>query len=69
MTNDADAEERLDTMALLAAADPADMLRQVASSAAQVRAAVRATQEADLTEIIAAGRPRAARFPIGLPRP
>src|SRR5437867_9594701 len=54
-----DAQERLDTMALLAAADPADMLRQVASSAAQVRAAVRATQEADLTEIIAAGRPRA----------
>src|SRR5256886_15297178 len=54
-----DAQERLDTVALLAAADPADMLRQVASSAAQVRAAVRATQEADLTEIIAAGRPRA----------
>ena len=54
-----DAQERLDTMALLAAADPEDMLRQVASSAAQVRAAVRATQEADLTEIIAAGRPRA----------
>jgi glucose/mannose-6-phosphate isomerase len=54
-----DAEERLDTMALLTAADPADMLRQVASSAAQVRTAVRATQEADLDEIIAAGRPRA----------
>jgi glucose/mannose-6-phosphate isomerase len=54
-----DAEERLDTMALLAAADPADVLRQVASSAAQVRTAVRATQEADLDEIIAAGRPRA----------
>ena len=51
-----DAQERLDTMALLAAADPADMLRQVASSAAQVRTAVRATQEADLGEIIAAGR-------------
>src|SRR5215472_15229757 len=54
-----DAQERLDTMALLAAADPADMLRQVASSAAQVRTAVRATQEADLDEIVAAGRPRA----------
>ena len=54
-----DAEERLDTMALLAGADPADMLRQVASSAAQVRTAVRATQEADLDEVIAAGRPRA----------
>jgi glucose/mannose-6-phosphate isomerase len=59
MTKDADAEERLDTMALLAAADPADMLRQVASSAAQVRSAVRATQEADLVEITDAGRPRA----------
>jgi len=54
-----DAQERLDTVALLAAADPADTLRQVASSAAQVRTAVRATQEADLDEIIAAGRPRA----------
>src|SRR5215467_14782192 len=54
-----DAQERLDTMALLAAADPSDMLRQVASSAAQVRTAVRATQDADLDEIIAAGRPRA----------
>ena len=59
MTVDADAEERLDTMALLAAADPADMLRQVASSAAQVRSAVRATHEAELDEIIDAGRPRA----------
>jgi glucose/mannose-6-phosphate isomerase len=54
-----DAEERLDTMALLAEADPGDMLRQVASSAAQVRSAVRATQEADLDELISAGRPRA----------
>ena len=54
-----DAQERLDTMALLAAADPSDMLRQVASSAAQVRTAVRATQDADLGEIIAGGRPRA----------
>ena len=59
MTVDADAEERLDNMAQLAAADPADMLRQVASSAAQVRSAVRATQEAGLDEIIDAGRPRA----------
>jgi glucose/mannose-6-phosphate isomerase len=54
-----DAEERLDTMALLAAADPSDMLRQVASAAAQVRTSVRATQETDLDEVIAAGRPRA----------
>ena len=54
-----DAEERLDTVALLAAADPADMLRQVASSAAQVRSAVRATEDADLDELTAVGRPRA----------
>jgi glucose/mannose-6-phosphate isomerase len=54
-----DAEERLDTMALLAAADPADMLRQIASSAAQVRSAVRATDDADLDELTEAGRPRA----------
>ena len=54
-----DAQERLDKTALLAEADPADMLRQVASSAAQVRTAVRATREADLDGIIAAGRPRA----------
>lgn len=54
-----DAEERLDTTALLTAADPGDILRQVASSAAQVRSAVRATQEADLGELISAGRPRA----------
>jgi glucose/mannose-6-phosphate isomerase len=54
-----DAEERLDAMALLSAADPADMLRQVASSAAQVRSAVRATEDADLDELTAVGRPRA----------
>ena len=54
-----DAEERLDSTALLSAADPADMLRQVASSAAQVRSAVRATQDADLDELTSAGRPRA----------
>jgi glucose/mannose-6-phosphate isomerase len=54
-----DAEERLDTMELLAAADPADMLRQVASSAAQVRSAVRATGDADLDELTATDRPRA----------
>ena len=54
-----DAEERLDTTALLTAAGPGDILRQLASSAAQVRSAVRATQEADLGELISAGRPRA----------
>jgi glucose/mannose-6-phosphate isomerase len=53
------AEERLDDPAVLEAADPAGMLRQVASSAAQVRTAVRTTLETDLGELIAAGRPRA----------
>lgn len=53
------AEERLDDQQLLETADPAGMLRQVASSAAQVRTAVRAAQEADLDALIAAGRPRA----------
>src|SRR5215471_3766519 len=35
------------------------MLRQVASSAAQVRSAVRATEDADLDELTEVGRPRA----------
>ena len=54
-----DAHERLDSPGRLAEADPADMLRQVASSAAQVRTAVLATQEVDLGQIADAGRPRA----------
>ena len=54
-----DAQDRLDSPDWLAEADPADMLRQVASSAAQVRTAVLATQEVDLGEVIDAGRPRA----------
>jgi len=54
-----DAQERLDSPGRLAEADPADMLRQVASSAAQVRTAVQATQEVDLGQITEAGRPRA----------
>jgi glucose/mannose-6-phosphate isomerase len=53
------AEERLDNVALIEAADPAGMLRQVASSAAQVREGARTAHEADLGELIAAGRPRA----------
>src|SRR5262252_9830350 len=53
------AAERLDDVALLEAADPSSMLRQVASAAAQVRAAVRAATEADLGELLAGGRPRA----------
>ena len=53
------AAERLDDVALLEAADPSSMLRQVASAAAQVRAAARAAAEADLDELLAGGRPRA----------
>jgi glucose/mannose-6-phosphate isomerase len=50
---------RLDDPAEIEAADPGDMLRQVASSAAQVRSALLATQETDFGELVAAGRPRA----------
>jgi glucose/mannose-6-phosphate isomerase len=53
------ARDRLDDVALIEAADPSSMLRQVASSAAQVREAARAAAEASLDEIIAGGRPRA----------
>ena len=53
------AQERLDNVALIEAADPASMLRQVASSAAQVREGAQVAHEADLGEIVAAGRPRA----------
>src|SRR5579859_210950 len=49
----------LDDAAGIEAADPGNMLRQVASSAAQVRSSLAATQEADLSELVAAGRPRA----------
>ena len=52
-------EERLDNVTLLEAADPGSMLRQVASSAAQVREGARVAEEADLGELIAGGRPRA----------
>jgi glucose/mannose-6-phosphate isomerase len=52
-------EWRLDDPAELEAADPGDMLRQVASSAAQVREALQATQETDFGDLLAAGRPRA----------
>ena len=53
------AADRLDDPELLAAADPAGMLRQVASSAAQVRTAVQLAGEADLGPVVAGGRPRA----------
>ena len=53
------AAERLDDVALLETADPSSMLRQVASSAAQVREAARSAAEASLGELTAGGRPRA----------
>ena len=53
------AAERLDDVALLETADPSSMLRQVASSAAQVREAARSAAEAGLDGLAAGGRPRA----------
>src|SRR5215467_11546535 len=52
------AAERLDDAALLETADPSGILRQVASAAAQVRAAARAASEADLGELVAGDRRR-----------
>ncbi len=52
-------QQRLDDAALVDAADPAGVLRQVASSAAQVRTAVRVAAETDLAAIAVDGRPRA----------
>lgn len=53
------AADRLDTPDVVEAADPAEMLRQVASSAAQVRTAVRACAETDLSAFTPDARPRA----------
>ncbi len=53
------AVDRLDTPDVIEAADPGDMLRQVASAAAQVRMAVRSCQEADLSAFTPDARPRA----------
>jgi glucose/mannose-6-phosphate isomerase len=52
-------EQRLDDEDLLEAADPGGMLRQVASSAAQVRSAWQVASDVDLDSVLAAGRPRA----------
>lgn len=43
------AADRLDSVPQLEAADPSGMLRHVASAAAQIRRALRATEEADLS--------------------
>ena len=53
------AADRLDEAELVEAADPGEMLRQVASSAAQVRSAVQTCSEVDLSPVTSAGRPRA----------
>jgi len=53
------AADRLDTPDVVEAADPADMLRQVASAAAQVRTALRSCAEADLSAFSPDARPRA----------
>jgi len=53
------AADRLDTPDVVEAADPGDMLRQVASAAAQVRTALRSCAETDLSAFTAEGRPRA----------
>jgi glucose/mannose-6-phosphate isomerase len=53
------AADRLDTPDVVEAADPGDMLRQVASSAAQVRTALRSCQETDLSAFTPDARPRA----------
>jgi glucose/mannose-6-phosphate isomerase len=53
------AADRLDDPELVQAGDPGGMLRQVASAAAQVRMALRAAQESDLTRLQPDFRPRA----------
>jgi glucose/mannose-6-phosphate isomerase len=52
-------EQRLDDVAALEAGDPSQMLRAVASSAAQIRMAVTASSEARLETVKELGRPRA----------
>ncbi|HEU5156255.1 MAG TPA: SIS domain-containing protein [Streptosporangiaceae bacterium] len=58
MTVEVDAA-RLDDVAALGAADPGDMLRQVAAAAAQIREAQFRTAEAGIGALAAGGRPRA----------
>jgi glucose/mannose-6-phosphate isomerase len=53
------AADRLDTPDVIETADPADMLRQVASAAAQVRTALRLCAETDLSAFAPDARPRA----------
>jgi len=53
------AADRLDTPDVIEAADPGDMLRQVASAAAEVRTALRSCAETDLSAFVPDARPRA----------
>ncbi|HLN68826.1 MAG TPA: SIS domain-containing protein [Streptosporangiaceae bacterium] len=53
------AADRLDTPDVIEAADPGDMLRQIASAAAAVRTALRSCQETDLSAFTPDARPRA----------
>ena len=53
------AADRLDTPDVIEAADPGDVLRQVASAAAQVRTSLRSCQEANLSAFTPDARPRA----------
>ena len=53
------AADRLDTPDVVEAADPGDMLRQVASAGAQVRTALRSCAETDLSALTPDARPRA----------
>jgi glucose/mannose-6-phosphate isomerase len=53
------AADRLDTPDVVEASDPGDMLRQVASAAAQVRTALRSCAETDLSAFTPDTRPRA----------
>src|ERR1700722_3426194 len=53
------AADRLDTPDVIEAADPGDMLRQVASAAAEVRTALLSCREADLSAFPPDARPRA----------
>ncbi|MCZ2829712.1 RpiR family transcriptional regulator [Modestobacter sp. VKM Ac-2986] len=58
MTSPELAEEVLDDLTLLRARDPRGLLPAVAGAGAQVRETARLTQEADLSRVTSAGRPR-----------
>ena len=58
MTSPELAEEVLDDLGLLRARDPRGLLPAVAGAGAQVRETARLTEEADLSRVTAAGRPR-----------